>query len=161
MQGLAGGGASALRRGVGALCGSRFWGAGCGPPWPPLLPQQPQRGETTPSDMLPSLQTPLQCSPGRTTHQAVSMPRRPLIFKGSAQLLRCGWRLLGSWPPRPWVREAAGPETLGWRVLAAAPEDQGQRVLPTPRALGRLSVFVPTVSSLPRDVQTHGWTFKC
>lgn len=53
------------------------------------------------------------------------------------------------------------PETLGWRVPAAAPEDQGQRVLPTPRALGRLPVFVPTVSSLPRDVQTHGWTFKC
>ena len=82
-------------------------------PGPPLLPQQPQRGETTPSDMLPSLQTPLQCSPGRTTHQAVSMPRRPLIFKGSAQLLRCGWRLLGSWPPRPWVREAAGPGDPG------------------------------------------------
>lgn len=92
------------------LWGSRLWPP---LPHPRLLPQQPQRGETTPSDMPPSLQTPLQCSPGRTAHQAVSMPRRLLIFKASAQLLRCGWKEWGSWPPRLWVREAAGPGDPG------------------------------------------------
>lgn len=108
------GGASAPgAAGGGALCkpllGSRLW------PLPPrLLPQRPQRGETAPSDMLPSLQTPLQCSPGRTAHQAVSMPRRLLIFKGTAQPLRAGWREWGSWPRRPGCRGGvAGPGDRG------------------------------------------------
>lgn len=114
------------RGGWGCSVEAAFGEPAVAPPAPRLLPQQPQRSETTPSDMLPSLQTPLQCSPGRTAHQAVSMPRRLLTFKGSAQPLRAGWREWGSWPPRPWVRGS------GWTRRPWA----GGGLLPTSCSVG-------------------------
>lgn len=97
---------------------------------------------TTPSDTLPVLQAPLRYSLERTAHQAVSMPRNLLIFKGFPQPFHCG-----SWPPgagwEAWSGRVTGEGSssfwvtiAAWEPGRAAPEDPGQGILAAPCILG-------------------------